>query len=366
MRFPLLIAVSIVGTPDGSYSWRVLTCLLAMACLVENGAAPGPKAAAQRPAGSSYVQIIERYQQGDDDVLKLLTPLDAKAIESGEWALLKTLERVPPSRGVGLLHAALMAHTDAAIVGRIGPTLIQWYPHLAMAQRYAELLASNNQQDPVAARWWLIVIGAMHAQRNYAQAMTLVNRALKTSGERAEYIFAAGITNELAWAWKHDAGFPTPFSGSLDDAEKAYGRLLATNPGLIDPRVRLGRVRILRGNNGGAIQTLAEIPDTVEPVLAYLARLFEGDALERQGSVEEARKRYERAIRLVPQAQSARLALAFTEYQDGARADAAARVRDTAADRGAADDGDPWFWYAMGFGAVAQSELTALRALVRQ
>lgn len=110
---------------------------------------------------------------------------------------------------------------------------------------------------------------------------------------------------------------------------------------MIEARLRLSRVQTLRGETASAVRTLGEIPDSAPPVLLFLARLFEGDALERQGNIADARTRYESAIRLLPQGQSAQVALAFTQYQDGARAEAASRVRDTAADRRAADDGDP-------------------------
>jgi len=322
----------------------------------------------QTPSESRYIQILERYQKGDDDAIPILASLDAKALEAGERAIVKAFEEAPSpaSRGTRLLRAAVVAHTDAAIFGRSGPTVIPWSPHLAAAERYAERLASRNQKDPVATRWWVIAIGAMHAQRNYGQAMTVANRARRMCGDRPEFLLAAGVTNELAWTWEHEQGFPSPFGGSLQDAEKLYAQLLAMDPASIEARVRLARVRTLRGETGSAVRTLGEIPDSAPPVLLFLARLFEGDALERQGNIADARKRYESAIRLLPQGQSAQVALAFTQYQDGARAEAASRVRDTTADRYAADDGDPWFRYSMGFGFVARPELTALRALVRQ
>jgi Flp pilus assembly protein TadD len=157
-----------------------------------------------------------------------------------------------------------------------------------------------------------------------------------------------------------------PFSGSLADAEEAYARVVTSQPEFFAARVRLGRVRTLRGDNEGAVRTLAAIPDSAPPVLVYLARLFEGDALERQGRVEEARQRYDAAVRSHPHPQSAQLALAYLQYQNGERVEAASRVRETVADQGAGEEGDPWFWYSMGLGGIVRPELSALRALVRQ
>jgi len=206
----------------------------------------------------------------------------------------------------------------------------------------------------------------MHAQRNYAQAMIAANRARQTCGDQPEFLLAAGVTNELAWAWEHEEGFRSPFDGSLNDAEKLYARLLTLGPASIEARVRLGRVQTLRGDTASAVRTLREVPDSADPVFLFLARLFEGDALERQGNVAEARKQYEAAVTIIPRAQSAQVALAYAQYQDGARVDAAGHVRETTGDRRATDDGDPWFWYSMGFGPLAHPELAALRALVRR
>ena len=323
---------------------------------------------AQPPSESRYVQILERYQKGDDDAVSILASLDAEAIEAGERAVVKAFEQapVPVSRGARLLRTAIVAHTDAAIGVRIGSAPIPWSPHLSAAQRYVERLAAKTRDDPVALQWWLIAIGAMHAQRNYAQAMTTARRARQVCGERPEFVFAIGITHELAWVWEHEENFHSPFSGNLEDAEKSYAQVLTLDPALIEARVRLGRVRTLRGDNQSAARILAEVPDSAGPALVYLARLFEGDALERSGSRAEARKRYGAAVRLGPRSQSAQLALAYIEYQSGARMDAAGRVRELAADRLAADDADPWFWYSLGLAWVSHPALAAARAQVRK
>jgi hypothetical protein len=63
-------------------------------------------------------------------------------------------------------------------------------------------------------------------------------------------------------------------------------------------------------------------------------------------------------------AQSARLALAHLRHLNGRRADAAATVRTTAADRTAPDDDDPWFWYTHGLLWRAPEYLQRLRAAV--
>jgi tetratricopeptide (TPR) repeat protein len=324
-----------------------------------------PADAGPPPSDAAYIALIERYQRGGDDAVASIAALDAKAIESGERVLIKLVEEAPP-RGLVLLRAAIVAHTDAAITQRSAAQVIQWSPHLAAAERYVQLLMERNSDDPVALHWWFTAIGAMHAQRNYAQAMTIARLALRVGGERPEFLLAAGITNELAWTWAHEQEFRSDFKGSLDEAEKSYRRVLAREPAAIEARLRLGRILTLRGDNESAVRTLADVPDSAAPALVYLARLFEGDALERLTRTADARQRYDAAIRAFPQGQAAQLALAYSQYEDGARTDAAGRIHDSTSDRRVADDGDPWFWYSMGLGRGARAELEMLRAAVRR
>ena len=347
-----------------AYSGRVFARMVLL--LVSVLTLLSPAVAAQDKLRSDYVSVLEQYQLGDDSVVRWLARLEAPMLEGKERALVKAMEQMEdPASRVRLLRAAILAHTDAAILARNG-LAISWTPHLSAAQRYVERLAAMNRDDPVALRWWIVVIGAMHAQRNYAQAISAAARARQVCGERVEYVLAAGVTNELAWAWQHEEGFPSPFHGSLDDAEKSYERALAMDATLVEARVRLGRVRLLKGSYDGALRTLEEVPASAGDALQYLAWLFAGDALEHLGKVTEARTRYEAAARLLPHAQSAQMALAYNQYAGGARTEADGRVREFATDRRGRDDSDPWFSYLLGLGAFAQPQLDKLRAVVRQ
>ena len=359
MRLQLLTA------PPLAYSGRVLGLAIAVGCLA--AAIPHLADVGQPPSEAAYIALIEQYQRGDDDAIVALALLDSKTVDLVARALLK-LSQDPASgpRGARLLRAAVAAHTDAAVTQRTGQQAIRWDPHLDAAERYVEELARRNPDDPVAASWWRISIGAMHAQRQYDQAMKIVRQAERVVGERPELLLAGGMTNELAWVWAHEQGFHSAFSGSLDEAEKAYRRVLAEQPAAVEPRLRLARVLTLRGDNESAVRTLADVPDTVAAPVWYLARLFEGDALERLGRDADARQRYEAAAKAVPLGQAAQLALAYSQYQGGARDDAAGRIRDSVSDSRPPEDADPAFRYSLGLGWAARAQLEALRAMVRR
>jgi tetratricopeptide (TPR) repeat protein len=185
-------------------------------------------------------------------------------------------------------------------------------------------------------------------------------------GDSPELWLAIGVTEEMAWTISDDAGVEYSFNGNLQDAESAYRRALAGQPDLVEARVRLGRVLTLRGAIDESLRVLGAIGAGEDAESRYLARLFEGEALERSGKVAEAEQRYFAAFAAVPRAQSARLALARLRHLNGQRAEATATVRATAEDRGAADDTDPWFWYTRGLLWRAPEYLQGLRATVER
>jgi tetratricopeptide (TPR) repeat protein len=214
--------------------------------------------------------------------------------------------------------------------------------------------------------WWLLVISVFQGQFDLVMANELGRQARDSAGESPELWLAIGVTEEMAWTVSADAGVEYPFKGDLQDAESAYRRALAGQPDLVEARVRLGRVLTLRGAIDESLRVLGAIGAGEDAESRYLARLFEGEALERSGKVAEAEQRYFAAFAAVPRAQSARLALARLRHLNGQRAEAAAAVRATADDRGAAEDTDPWFWYTRGLLWRAPEYLQGLRAAVER
>jgi hypothetical protein len=129
-------------------------------------------------------------------------------------------------------------------------------------------------------------------------------------------------------------------------AEQFYKRALERNPKLIEARIRLGRVLGLRERHEEAVAQLRQAQTVEEPLLQFYLHLFLGREFEALGNGPEARQSYERAVELVPTAQSPLLGLS--------------RVADEAGDRTAAREAvarvlklpipdeeraDPWWVY---------------------
>ena len=133
--------------------------------------------------------------------------------------------------------------------------------------------------------------------------------------------------------------------GELQRAERFLRATLSVEPGNIDARIRLGRALGDLGRHADAAAELRKVIDTPpEGELLYLAELFLGREEHALGRKDEAKRRYERASALYPDAQSPQLALAHLARESGDRT-AAHRALRTITSPPEADPADPWLWY---------------------
>jgi tetratricopeptide (TPR) repeat protein len=189
------------------------------------------------------------------------------------------------------------------------------------------------------------VLALLHQGRLVRSAKQFGEHARDPGGDSAELLLALGATEEMAWRMAHEDG--ADVKGDLRDAERHYRQALIVAPTLIEARLRLGRVLALRDDAEG-MKVLGQIGSSAEMPFQYLARLFEGEALEKRGDTVEAERRYSTAVSMMPTAQSAYVALAHVRHARGARAEAAEDVRSSARVRDVPDTADPWFWYSRG------------------
>jgi tetratricopeptide (TPR) repeat protein len=153
----------------------------------------------------------------------------------------------------------------------------------------------------------------------------------------------------------------------LDEAAKHYREALAVDKGLVEARVRLGRVNGLLGRHEEAIKELAEAwrQSGAEPLVRYFNVLFLGEEHEALGHRAEARAAYDAALELYPSAQSAHLAISRLAYKGGDTPGALSMMRATLTPRreGAMTIDDPWIYYP--FAGVSRHSAELLDALRR-
>ena len=321
------------------------------------------------PAPRTYAEVIDLFRDGhDQEALHALKLLHFSQVAAGRDELLKASgdSRLPPPKRVAAdMQLASLLHTEYALRERAQRSL-EFRNQINIALAYIERLKAGDRKSAFVRTWWLMVIAFLHQQFAVVDAKDFAARARESVGDSPDLYMAMGATEEMGWTQRHEADGSDSFKGDLKEAESAYRNALAADPTLVEARLRLGRVLTLRGDPE-SVKVLEQIDaGTTDEGFRYLARLFEGDAFERQGDLAAAERQYLAAIPLLPAAQSAHFALAHARHVMGARTKAAAEMRITTQDRVTGDTADPWFWYARGMFWHANVYLDALLRFARQ
>jgi len=108
------------------------------------------------------------------------------------------------------------------------------------------------------------------------------------------------------------------------DATRAFEGMMRDESIGAEATLRLGVVRLRSGNAGGALELFRKVEEaTREPFLIYLARFSSGQAYESLNRPAEAETAYRGALKTVPNAQSAAIALAALLFRTNRPAEAA-------------------------------------------
>jgi tetratricopeptide (TPR) repeat protein len=357
-----------------SFAGRAVTRLFSLAAALGTLSLATPSPAQE----ATLAQLADRYRRGDRD---------AAVAEIGLWTGKQTRQEVegllrPRAFDPALAYAAALLHVHRALLGSSSTPEYRGH-HLAAAARLVVVVADAPEYPgcaDVARRMFLLVGLAWQADLDVATAHDVVRAGLQRYKEDPELLTALGITLETGPSMRtYDlppdprlgslrppggavsvgrTGFtvegdespgewrPLP-GGSLSDAEAAFRSALAADPGLSEARLRLGRVRLLRGQPREAIAELQRVArEDGSPRRQYLARLFEARAHEKSGDVELAVQAYRAAVAVEPQGQSARIGLGRTLDLLGRRGEAQeALAAALGPERGR---GDPWWTYPRG------------------
>jgi tetratricopeptide (TPR) repeat protein len=243
------------------------------------------------------------------------------------------------------------------------------------------LLVEDPARRARFRREWALTAAAFYRSRYDAgNARVLLERASTAAGDDMELLFARAVIHETVGS-RSFAGSGAPrlslaeageaAGPELAKAEDLYRRVLASTPGQVEARLRLGRTLFLEGRRAEALaemdQALHGRRSTAE---AHLAQLFAGAALEAAGDETAARARYDQALALEPNSRVAAMATARLLARTAKESDARAALG-TLMTR--SDDPtpleEPWWRYRLGgFGEDSgfEERLARLRDEVRR
>ena len=151
-----------------------------------------------------------------------------------------------------------------------------------------------------------------------------------------------------------------------EEAAKRYREAAASSDKAIvaEAYLHLGHVEAGLGRYEPALAALDQVaPNTGDGALLYLASLFRGQILERQGQTDAARQAYDAALKLQPGAHSATIALASMLFLKGDRAEADRLVSGLLSRTEPVND--PWWLYWPADFRYGQVRMQAMRQVLK-
>lgn len=307
---------------------RAVTCVLLLCAL----GAPG-LAAAPPGADATLAQLADRYRRGyRDDALDGIGLWTTERTRRETEGLLQTRPLDP-----ALAFAAALLHVHRALL-HSAISLEDRGQNLDAATRLV-LAATDERASARSAglvpRMFLLVGLAREETLDVGAAHDVVRAGLQRFPGDAELLTVLGMTLEAGPSMRRyelpldprrrpsadQPGYSVEGAGSrgerrpfpestLADAEAAFRRALAADPGLGEARLRRGRVRTLRGRLAEAVADLQQVAREDGSLRRrYLANLFEARAHEKRGELESAARAYRAAVAIEPEGQSAWIGL---------------------------------------------------------
>ena len=341
----------------------------------------------------SLGEITEQYRSVDrEDAIATVALWTQREVEAGTQGLLDAVKAAAlaghatqdeGAPGEATLPAAAALLSDAALraLHHGDPRRARW--ELQAAAR----LARATQGFAGFTRGFYLVAGLMlHGMADLTGAYEMLSEGRRQSEDDAELLLALGAVCETIAALRTyelpegPRRQPGPrdepqfmIEGELGeggrlprtdlaDAQALYAKALRWDSGLLEARLRLGRVLLLRGRPGEALPELERVGrESPRPAQCYMARLFEGRTRERLGDLQGAAAAFAAAVERVPSGQSALVALgrALERLGEGTRAQEAFE----SALRAEAQR-DPWMDYIKGQPDRIDTLLEELRRLV--
>ena len=273
-----------------------------------------------------------------------------------------------PLRAKDLLLRAAVMHADIAMFvpgGLADDPLVAdggrrgWRRgtiHWGIGRQLLDGVISDSAGNPDAVLWYRAVSAHLFREGELARVTTHLTRArqvfpqepvlLRDSGYLHQELASPAIQAAVEELRSADVSVRVSSRrAELQRAERFFRDALALAPDDADVRVRLGHTLGELGMHQEAAAELRTARDAKpEAGTLYLAELFLGREEESLGRRAEARRHYERAAELYPNAQSPQLALSRLARQTGDHA-AAQRSLQSLASVADSDASDPWWGF---------------------
>jgi tetratricopeptide (TPR) repeat protein len=300
----------------------------------------------------------------------------------GEPARKFELQAVAETGDVAVLRAALMLATDWALLDHVQAPVAESSRSCGLTAEdlhtYAvadQLQRSNAAVREFVRRWfvarsrrsqWDLCLNDASKWAKWGLEMYPKDAGLLLAqGAAMEAAARFGLASRLdrAGGGVEAAEASRRLTDYLTQARDAYAQAVGADAGLLEARLRHGRVLWHLGENERARADLERVAAdaSAPPPVAYLAQLFLARVHDDAGRPAEAERAYRAALALAPTGQSAAVGLAQLLGRRGG-ASAARELLEEALEHAPRREPREVFWtYPAAFGANGEEELARLR-----
>ncbi len=265
-----------------------------------------------------------------------------------------------------VLHRGAILHAD---IGMFVPGNLGRFPlvedggrrgwrsgssHWEAGRQVLDSISPAASADAGALLWYRAVSAYLFRAGNLAELMTHLNRGRQVFPQSPDLLFDSACLHQELSSPSVQASVQQLRAddvsvgvdsrrAELQRAERFFREALMRAPDDADGRIRFGHTLGELGRHSeAAVELRRAIEATADRQRLYLAELFLGREEEALGRHAEAKRSYERAGNLYPNAQSPRLAVSRLARQVGDRASAQQALRGLIGETGVARV-DPWW-----------------------
>jgi tetratricopeptide (TPR) repeat protein len=283
-------------------------------------------------------------------------------------------------------HAQLVSSSDGEYEGTLRPS---W--HEQFARDLLDRITPKPAADPFVGRWYHAMSAYLFSGTRYGEASPLLRHAAEILPDDARILFDRACLSETLGSPQVQSVLNDPRARPLTaardvepgvqltlvvpigerqangDAEQLFRHALDVDGSIVEARVRLGRLLLLRGHDAEAATMLARaVAAADDPAVTYLAHLLAARADTRLGNLDKADAHADAALALFPGAQSALIAKSYVALQRADAAGALDPITRLAQGGSRVPPRDPWSEYYLGAGRDLTALLSDLWSSVRR
>jgi tetratricopeptide (TPR) repeat protein len=237
-----------------------------------------------------------------------------------------------------------------------------------LLERFSRLIRQPLEPDVFERYWHFAALTLLEGAIRPAVTQAFVDRALERFPDEPRFVLSRAIVTDQRRVTGGNAAAGAGGTRGRPDAatvQRHYEAAVALPDTAAEARIRLAWFLYREGRQDEALAHLAaaETGSGADPSLRYLRLLFLGHVLRALERLDESVEAYRGAVAVIPDAQSARVALMNARLLEGHRVEAEALAEQVQTAKGPVVD--PWWVYWQGQYRLHPQAMARVRELIR-